>query len=60
MLGDLLTLIGMALFIKVFFDGAKKVARLTNGDQVTSRHLAIHSILGIAFIVAGRLIITLL
>ena len=37
MISDLFVLIGLAFFIKIFFDGAKKLVIGANGDVVKSK-----------------------
>ncbi|MGM0165099.1 hypothetical protein IGI39_000040 [Enterococcus sp. AZ135] len=60
MISDLFILIGLAFFIKIFFDGAKKLVVGTNGDVVKSRTYWIHGVLGVAFMIVARLITVLL
>ena len=57
MISDLFVLIGLAFFIKIFFDGAKK---LVIGDVVKSKTYLIHGVLGVAFMIVARLITILL
>lgn len=59
MLGDMILLLGLALFIKVFFDGVKVVVGTGDGTTVSSRKFMIHSLLGITFIIVSRLIVEL-
>jgi hypothetical protein len=60
MISELLVLIGLAFFIKLFFDGAKKLVSGTNGDVVKSKTYWIHGGLGVAFLIVARLITILL
>ncbi|XJS10891.1 hypothetical protein ACF3NG_01105 [Aerococcaceae bacterium WGS1372] len=55
MLGNLLILLGMGFFLKIFFDALKK-AQLVQADT-RNKYLIAHVVLGIAFIVIGRLIV---
>lgn len=55
MLGDLLVLIGMGLFLKVFFGVSKKAE--TEDKNQRNKLIIIHVILGIAFIIVGRIIV---
>jgi hypothetical protein len=56
----LFVLIGLAFFIKIFFDGAKKLVIGANGDVVKSKTYLIHGVLGVAFMIVARLITILL
>ncbi|MGM0214357.1 hypothetical protein [Enterococcus sp. AZ109] len=60
MLSELCTLIGFAFFIKIFFDGAKKIIVGSNGDIVKNKTYAIHAGLGFAFIIVSRLLLLFL
>ena len=60
MISDLFVLIGLAFFIKIFFDGAKKLVIGANGDVVKSKAYLIHGVLGVAFMIVARLITILL
>jgi hypothetical protein len=60
MISELLVLIGLAFFIKLFFDGAKKMVIGTNGDVVKSKKYWINGGLGVAFLIVARLITILL
>ena len=51
---------GLAFFIKIFFDGAKKLVIGANGDVVKSKTYLIHGVLGVAFMIVARLITILL
>ena len=51
-MNNLLALIGMAFFIKLFFDGAKQIV---SKEEVPKRNFIIHMALGCAFIAAARL-----
>ena len=44
MISDLFVLIGLAFFIKIFFDGAKKLVIGANGDVVKSKTYLIHGV----------------
>lgn len=61
MMYDLLILIGLAFFIKIFFDGAKSI--LSSKDKlregITKKNFVIHGALGVLFIIAGRLLLFL-
>lgn len=57
MLGDLITLIGMALFIKFFFEGARQISKKNQERNLSTRTLVMHGVCGVAFVVIGRLII---
>lgn len=57
MMGDIFVLLGLALFIKFFFDSGKKLFRLNGGEAVTQKNLVWHGALGILFIVIGRLVV---
>ena len=56
MISDLFVLIGLAFFIKIFFDGAKRLVIGANGDIVKSKTYWIHVCFGIAFLIESRLI----
>lgn len=56
MLSHLLTLIGLAFFIKIFFDGAKNLIIGKDGDLVKNKTFYIHAALAIIFIVVARII----
>lgn len=60
MISNLFILIGLAFFIKIFFDGAKRLVIGANGDVVKSRTYWIHGLLGVAFMIIARLITVLL
>ncbi|MDT2760536.1 hypothetical protein [Enterococcus xiangfangensis] len=60
MISNLFILIGLAFFIKIFFDGAKRLVIGANGDVVKSRTYWIHGLLGVAFMIVARLITVLL
>ena len=60
MLSELFTLIGFAFFIKIFFDGAKKIIVGSNGDIVKNKTYIIHGLLGFAFIIVSRLLLLVL
>ena len=60
MISELFVLIGLAFFIKIFFDGAKKLVVGANGDVVKSKTYWIHGGLGITFLIVARLITVLL
>lgn len=60
MISDLFVLIGLAFFIKIFFDGAKKLVIGANGDVVKRKTYLIHGALGVAFMIVARLITILL
>lgn len=60
MISDLFILIGLAFFIKVFFDGAKKLVIGADGDVLKTKTFMIHGVLGIAFMIAARLLTVLL
>lgn len=60
MISDLFILIGLAFFIKIFFDGAKKLVIGANRDVVKSKTYWIHGVLGVAFMIVARLITVLL
>ncbi|MGY3748773.1 hypothetical protein [Vagococcus acidifermentans] len=59
MLANVSTLIGMGFFMKVFFDTAKKVqnSHEKHDKQAFKKASLIHIILGIIFVIVGRLII---
>ena len=60
MISDLFVLIGLAFFIKIFFDGGKKLVIGEDGDVVKSKTYLIHGVLGVAFMIVARLITILL
>ena len=60
MISELFILIGLAFFIKIFFDGAKKLVIGANGDVVKSKTYLIHGVLGVTFLIVARLITILL
>ena len=60
MISDLFVLIGLAFFIKIFFDGAKRLVIGANGDIVKSKTYWFYGGLGIAFLIVARLITLLL
>lgn len=60
MISELLTLIGLAFFIKVFFKSAERMIGKGQEGVVSTNNLVIHSVLGLAFILVGRLLVVLL
>lgn len=56
MISDLFILIGLAFFIKLFFDGAKKIIIGEDGDVIKTRNFMIHGGLGIVFVLGAKLI----
>lgn len=60
MISELFILIGLAFFIKVFFDGAKKLFIGNNGDVVRNRTFMIHGALGVAFLIIARVLTVVL
>jgi len=59
MIVDLLTLIGVAFFIKIFFNGIIYFRNKKDRDQekssVIRKRLVVHSVFGLLFMVLGRL-----
>lgn len=55
-MSDLFILIGLAFFIKVFFDGAKRMRIGKDGDIIKTKSFLIHGGLGIVFILGAKII----
>lgn len=55
LIGNLLVLIGMGLFLRIFFDLIKKADE--NNKSKRNMLLLAHCLLGISFIVVGRILV---
>lgn len=55
MLGDLLVLVGVGLFIKVFFISSENIHQNKEADAKQSKkRIILHIVLGLAFVLLGR------